>query len=76
MSTVSITRDLEPYLDSLRLYLATDNPAPAQSRNGTGSPSKSDGSRPMGLTTRDKQMNSGGETNGGADVQASNMEDH
>lgn len=28
MSTVSITRDLEPYLDSLRLYLERDGTAP------------------------------------------------
>jgi hypothetical protein len=74
MSTVSITRDLEPYLDSLRLYLATDNLFPSQPKNGKGSPPKSDDSRPIGLTTRDKQTSSGGETNGGADVQTSNME--
>lgn len=37
MSTVSITRDLEPYLDSLRLYLERDGTAPLRldARNQT-----------------------------------------
>ncbi|KAL3460612.1 hypothetical protein BJX64DRAFT_262642 [Aspergillus heterothallicus] len=71
MSTVSITSDLEPYLDSLRLYLANDNPDTTQAGRQPGSPSKSKASRPAGPAAQNKKMGSRGETNGDAEVQAS-----
>ncbi|KAL2830273.1 hypothetical protein BDW59DRAFT_23257 [Aspergillus cavernicola] len=53
MSTVSITRDLEPYLASLRMYLATDGPTAPSGTRTDNLPVEEAQQQPMAPSTND-----------------------